>query len=180
VALALKYPDMVRGLVLASGYYYPTARPDVVAMGAPALPLVGDILSHTLSPLISRAIWPLMMAKIFGPRSVPGKFGAFPKEMALRPSQIRASAAESALIIPDAFKLRNRYAELKMPVVIIAGEQDRLIDIDAQSARLHSDISQSMFNRVAGNGHMIQQTATDQVMSAIRDVTAGTPAPQRK
>jgi pimeloyl-ACP methyl ester carboxylesterase len=40
VSLALKYPDMVRGLVLASGYYYPTARPDVIAMGAPALPLV--------------------------------------------------------------------------------------------------------------------------------------------
>ena len=171
VSLALKYPEMVRGLVLASGYYYPTARPDVVAMGAPALPLVGDILSHTLSPLISRAIWPLMMAKIFGPRSVPGKFGAFPKEMALRPSQIRASAAESALMIPDAFKLRNRYADLKMPVVIIAGEQDRLIDIDAQSARLHSEISQSMFHRVAGNGHMIQQTATDEVMSAIQQVS---------
>ena len=95
VALALKYPDLVRGLVLASVYYYPTARPDVVAMGAPALPLIGDVLSHTLSPLISRAIWPLMMAKIFGPPSVPEKFRAFPKEMALRPSQIRASAAES-------------------------------------------------------------------------------------
>ena len=93
VALALKYPDLVRGLVLASGYYYPTARPDVIAMGAPSLPLIGDILSHTLSPLISRAMWPLMMAKIFGPRSVPKKFEAFPKEMALRPSQIRASAA---------------------------------------------------------------------------------------
>ena len=104
VALALKFPDLVRGLVLASGYYYPTARPDVIAMGAPALPLIGDILSHTLSPLISRAIWPLMMAKIFGPPSVPEKFGAFPKEMALRPSQIRASAAELALMIPDAFQ----------------------------------------------------------------------------
>jgi pimeloyl-ACP methyl ester carboxylesterase len=173
VALALKYPDLVRGLVLASGYYYPTARPDVIAMGAPALPLIGDILSHTLSPLISRAIWPVMMAKIFGPQSVPGKFGAFPKEMALRPSQIRASAAESALMTPDAFMLRNQYAGLKMPVAIIAGEQDRLIDIDAQSARLHSDISQSRFFRVAGNGHMIQQTATDQVMSVIREVAAG-------
>ena len=172
VALALKYPDLTRGLVLASGYYYPTARPDVVAMGAPALPVIGDILSHTLSPLISRAIWPLMMAKIFGPRSVPEKFGAFPKEMALRPSQIRASAAESALMIPDAIKFRNRYADLKMPVVIIAGEEDRLIDIDTQSARLHSDISQSRFHRVAGNGHMIQQTATDQVMSAIREVAS--------
>ena len=170
VALALKYPDLIRGLVLASGYYYPTARPDVVAMGTPALPLVGDVLSHTVSPLISRAIWPLMMRQIFGPRPVPEKFDAFPKEMALRPSQIRASAAESALMIPDAFKFRNRYTDLKMPVVIIAGDQDKLIDINTQSARLHYDIPQSRFHRVAGNGHMIQQTATDQVMSAIREV----------
>ena len=58
-----------------------------------------------------------------------------------------------------------------MPVVIIAGEQDRLIDIDAQSARLHSEISQSMFHRVAGNGDMIQQTATDEVMAAIQQVS---------
>ena len=92
--------------------------------------------------------------------------------MALRPSQIRASASESALMIPAAFRLRNRYADLRMPVVIIAGEQDQLIDIDAQSARLHSEIMQSRFHRVAGNGHMIQQTATDQVISAIREVAA--------
>src|SRR6476646_35580 len=37
VALALKFPAFVRGLVLASGYYYPTMRPDVVAMSAPAI-----------------------------------------------------------------------------------------------------------------------------------------------
>src|ERR1700722_1457078 len=91
VALALKYPALVRGLILASGYYYPTARVDGVAMAAPALPLIGYFLSYTLSPLISRAAWPMMMTKIFGPRSVPEKFQAFPKEMALRPSQIRAS-----------------------------------------------------------------------------------------
>jgi pimeloyl-ACP methyl ester carboxylesterase len=99
-------------------------------MGTPALPLIGDILSYTVSPLISRAIWPLMMAKIFGPRSVPKKFAAFPMELAVRPSQVRASAAESALMIPDAFRLRNQYADLKLPVAIIAGEQDRLIDIE--------------------------------------------------
>jgi pimeloyl-ACP methyl ester carboxylesterase len=175
VALALKYPGLVRGLVLASGYYYPTVRPDVVAMAAPALPLIGDILSHTLSPLISRATWPLLMAKIFGPRSVPRKFEAFPKEMALRPSQIRASAAESALMIPDALHLRNKYADLNMPVIIIAGEKDQLVDIDTQSARLHSDVSQSRFHRVPGTGHMIHQTATDQVMSAICEVATDHP-----
>jgi pimeloyl-ACP methyl ester carboxylesterase len=170
VALALKYPDSVRGLVLASGYYYPTARADVIAMGAPTLPLIGDILGHTLSPLISRAAWPLMMRTIFGPRSVPQKFEAFPKEMAVRASQIRPSAAELTLMILHAFKLRNQYEDLKMPVAIIAGDQDRVVDIDSQSARLHLAISQSRFHRFHGNGHMIQQTATDQVMSAIREV----------
>ena len=38
VALALTYPNLVQGLVLASGYYYPTLRPDVVALSAPAVP----------------------------------------------------------------------------------------------------------------------------------------------
>jgi pimeloyl-ACP methyl ester carboxylesterase len=125
-------------------------------MGAPTLPLIGDILGHTLSPLISRAAWPLMMRTIFGPRSVPQKFEAFPKEMAVRASQIRSSAAELTLMILHAFKLRNQYEDLKMPVAIIAGDQDRVVDIDSQSARLHLAISQSRFHRFHGNGHMIQ------------------------
>jgi pimeloyl-ACP methyl ester carboxylesterase len=170
VALALKFPALVRGLVLASGYYYPTIRADVVASAAPSLPLLGDLLSHTVSPLINRATWPMAMAKLFGPKSVPEKFEAFPKEMALRPSQIRAAAAESTMMIPDAFRTRYQYANLKMPVVIIAGDKDGLIDTDTQSARLHSDISQSRFHRLPGNGHMIQQTATDRLMSAINEV----------
>jgi pimeloyl-ACP methyl ester carboxylesterase len=170
VALALKCPDMVRGLVLASGYYYPTMRPDVIALSTPAVPDVGDVLAHTLSPIISRLMWPLMMTKIFGPRSAPAKFEKFPKEMALRPSQIRASAAESTLMIPDAFHFKDKYANLKMPVVIIAGENDRLIDIDKQSARLHSDVAQSAFHRVPKTGHMIHQTATAEVMAAINEV----------
>lgn len=169
VALALKFPQLVRGLVLASGYYYPTPRADVVAMSVPAIPLVGEVIGHTISPLVSRLIWPLMIAKMFGPKSPPTKFEQFPKEMALRPSQIRASAAESALMIPDAFHFDDRYGELGMPVVIIAGQDDRLIDIE-QSARLHSDVPRSAFHRLAGNGHMIHQTATNEVMAGIDEV----------
>jgi len=71
--------------------------------------------------------------------------------MALRPSQIHASAEESALRIPDALNFSDEYYKLKMPIVIVAGDEDRLIDIDAQSARLHSDIPQSKFHRVPGN-----------------------------
>ena len=172
VALALTYPNLVQGLVLASGYYYPTLRPDVVAVSATAVPLVGDVLGHTISPIVSRVMWPLLMAKIFGPQSMPKKFEGFPKDMALRPSQIRASAAESALMIPDAFHYRDEYANLKMPLVIVAGDEDRLVDIDAQSARLHRDVPQSRFHRVPGTGHMIHQTATGAVMSAVDEVAS--------
>jgi pimeloyl-ACP methyl ester carboxylesterase len=56
-----------------------------------------------------------------------------------------------------------------MPVFIIAGEEDRIVDIERQSARLHRDIKQSKFRRVSNTGHMVHQTAPAQVMAAIED-----------
>jgi pimeloyl-ACP methyl ester carboxylesterase len=173
VALALKHPAMVRGLVLASGYYYPTLRADTIVLSGPAIPVIGDVIRFTIAPLLARLIWPGMLRKIFGPRSVPAKFaGGFPKEMALRPSQIRAAAAESALLVPAALSHCDDYAALKMPVTIIAGADDRLIDTDEQSARLHRDVVQSEFGSLAGEGHMIHQTATASVMAAIESTAA--------
>ena len=171
IALALKYPGVVSGLILASGYYYPSVRGDVIVLSQPAIPVIGDIIRYTVAPLASRLLWPLVMRKLFGPAPVPKKFERFPKEMALRPSQLRASAAESFLMIPDAIAFQGRYADLRMPVVIIAGQQDRLVDIERQSSRLHRQISQSAFRRVRGSGHMVHQTATSDVMAAIDQVT---------
>lgn len=178
VSLAQKYPDLVKSLVLASGYYYPTARADVPVFSIPAVPLLGDIVRYSISPVLSRLMWPLLTRTLFGPASVPKKFRAFPKEMTFRPSQIRASAAESALMIPDTIAMRGRYADLKMPVAIIAGEEDRLIDTKNQSARLHDEILHSTFRSVQGAGHMVHQTATDEVMAAI-DEAASAKAGQR-
>lgn len=175
-AYALKYPEAVSGLVLASGYYYPSARADVPLLSVPAIPVLGDVIRYTVAPIVSRAIWPLLMRKIFGPAPVPRKFCGFPKEMAVRPSQIRASAAETALMIPDAFALQADYAQLRMPVVIIAGEEDRLIDIEHQSAGLHRELPQSTFYRISGAGHMVHQTATQSVLSAINQAAAASNA----
>lgn len=135
--------------------------------------MIGDIMSHTVSPFLGRLMWPLLMRRIFGPSPIPNKFSGFPKEMALRPSQVRASAAETALMIPGAVALHKNYAGLTMPVIIIAGEEDRLVDIDKQSARLHREVTQSTLHRVPGVGHMVHQSATNMVMAAI-DESAGT------
>jgi pimeloyl-ACP methyl ester carboxylesterase len=174
VALALKHPAFVEALVLVAGYYFPTARADVVAASAPAIPGLGDIISLTVAPIVSRLMWPTMLHKMFGPRSVPEKFAGFPKEMAVRPSQIRASAAEAALMIPAAFATSKSYEELAMPTIIIAGEDDRIIDIDEQSGRLHDEVEQSKFHRIARTGHMVQQSATPDLMAAIDEVALET------
>ena len=116
-------------------------------------------------------MWPLLLRKLFGPNPVPAKFKGFPKEMAVRPSQIRAGAAEAALMIPSVHSLQGAYAKLQMPVAIVAGADDRLIEPE-QSVHLHHDISQSTLQCVASNGHMVHQTATAQIMSAI-DLVAG-------
>jgi pimeloyl-ACP methyl ester carboxylesterase len=171
ISLALKYPQQVQALVLASGYYYPNARADVLLLSPPAIPVIGDVLSHTVSPLLSRLVWPLLLRKIFGPSAVPRKFQGFPEEMVVRPSQIRASAAESALMIPAVHTLRKKYRQLQVPVAIIAGAEDRLIESE-QSAQLSRDIAHSTFRSVPGTGHMVHQTATAEIMSAIDTVAA--------
>jgi pimeloyl-ACP methyl ester carboxylesterase len=153
-------------LILASGYYYPTVRADVLVLSPPALPLIGAILSHTISPILGRLLWPLFLRKIFAPNAVPKKFADFPEEMAMRPSQIRAAAAETALMIPAAFGFRKIYGQLKMPVAIVAGRQDRVSEAQ-QSEKLHRDIAQSTFRCISNKGHMVHQTATAEVMSAI-------------
>ena len=173
VALALRSPHLVGSLVLSSGYYFPSVRADVVTLSGPAIPVLGDLIRYTLSPVLARLMWPLLTRKLFGPASVPQKFeDGFPKEMTFRPSHIRASAAESALMIPEAFAARGHYGELRIPVVILAGEKDRLIDVDAQSARLHSELPNSTFHRVTGAGHMVHQTAPEVVMAAIEEAVA--------
>ncbi|WP_410218888.1 alpha/beta fold hydrolase, partial [Paracoccus sp. (in: a-proteobacteria)] len=147
--------------------YYPTARVDMALLSGPAVPLLGDIARYTIAPVASRLIWPLLMRKIFGPAPVPAKFSRFPKEMAVRPSQIHAEAAESALLIPAAAAATDDYPTLKMPVAIVVGAGDRLIDPAAQSLRLHRAIAQSSFHPVPGSGHMVHQTSPEAVMAAI-------------
>jgi pimeloyl-ACP methyl ester carboxylesterase len=167
VSLATRHPSFVEALVLASGYYYPSARADVATSLPSALPGLGDILSYTVSPIAARLMWPAMLRKMFGPSQAPEKFASFPMEMTVRPSQMRAAAAEASMMVPSAFVASKGYGGLQTPTVIIAGEGDRLIDIDEQSARLHDELKQSSLRRVAGAGHMIHQSATSDVMAAV-------------
>jgi len=169
LAMAQQQPQLVAGLVLASGYYYPSVRLDVLT-ATPAIPILGDLMRYTVSPLASRLLWPLVIRRAFHPQPVADSFRRYPKWMSLRPGQLRAEAAETAMMIPGAAALKQHYPALRMPVEIIAGDGDKIAGAGHNSARLHEDIAHSALTIVPGAGHMIQHGFQEGLVQAVQRV----------
>jgi pimeloyl-ACP methyl ester carboxylesterase len=169
--LALRHPEAVGGLVLASGYYFPTARVDVPVLSPPAIPVVGDLLRHTLAPLLGRLSWPATMRLLFGPAPTTPGMDAL-RELVLRPGQIRSVASDSAIMVPAVAALRRRYAGLRCPLVIVAGAEDRFVDTGLQSGGLHRAVAGSELRVVPGAGHMVHHTDPGAVVAAIDRVAS--------
>jgi pimeloyl-ACP methyl ester carboxylesterase len=174
VALALNHAHAVRSLVLLSGFYFPRFRFDVLIGSPPAIPIIGDVLRYTITPPLQGLLLPLILRAMFGPPRIPERFRReFPLSMILRPWQIRAAAAEAALMIPSAMQLRGRYRELSMPVSIVAGTHDRVVTTERQSVRLHGELRSSRLRRVNGAGHMVHHNAQEEVLTAIAEAASG-------
>ncbi len=171
IELALRHPEFVTGLVLLAGFYFPQVRADVPFLSIPAIPLIGDILRYTLSPLIARAIAPRAVRKMFKPRTVTERFAKqFPQGLTLRPLSLRASAEETAMMIPAAAALQARYQEITAPTFIIAGSADQIVNVDKQSARLHKAIRQSELVVQPNEGHMFHHYKPNLVKQAADQV----------
>jgi pimeloyl-ACP methyl ester carboxylesterase len=171
LALAAQAPTLVRGLVLVSGYYFPTARADVILFSPPAIPVIGDVMRYTMSPPVARLMLPGLLQAMFAPAPVPQRFAReFPKELMLRPSQLRASAEDAAMMTPSVMELQSHYAELRMPAVIVAGSDDQIVDVERHPVRLHHELPGSELTVVPGQGHMVHHLAPEQIIGAVRRV----------
>jgi pimeloyl-ACP methyl ester carboxylesterase len=175
LALALDHPDAVSGLVLLSGYYHPTLRADVPLFSLPAIPVIGDLIRYTVGPLFGAALLPLAARGMFSPLPVPDRFAkGFPYGVPLRPWQIRAEAQDTATMVSAVAAMRRRYRELHLPVVIMAGTEDRVVNHRKHAVRLHQDIAQSALRLVPGVGHMVHHAVPQQVVDAI-EASANSP-----
>lgn len=172
VALGLGREPQVAGLLLLSGYYYPSVRVDVLVGAPPAIPLIGDVLRHTVSPVVGAATFRGVAAGLFAPAPLDERFMTANRDLALRPSQIRAEAADAALMVPSAVGLARRCADLRIPVAIAAGAGDLLVHPADESQRLHRAIPGSLFRRVEGAGHMIHYTHGDDLVDLLRQLEA--------
>ena len=166
LAMALRHEADVGGLVLLSGYYFWTLRPDVL-LGLPgALPVLGDVLRYTVLPLLGWLQMPAIKWQMFSPARVTRRFQAgFSPAMVLRPSQIRAISMDSTLMIPGALSLADHYKNLRLPTVVIAGEGDRVV-FARMARRLTACIPNSVLRIVPGTGHMVHHLEPRLVLQA--------------
>jgi len=176
LAMGLQAPGFVRGLVLLSGYYYPSLRLDLPVVVQPAVPVLGDLLRYTLMPLVGRLLWPLASKHVFAPMPVAPRFRRLSPWMALRPAQLRASGAEAALMLPAAMSLSASLGSLRVPVQIISGTQDKIVKPAAESERLHAQLQaqglESELHLMPGVGHMVHYAHPEQISAAVDAIAA--------
>jgi len=170
LALALDHPADTAGLVLLSGYYFPTLRLDAPLVAPVVTPVLGDLLRYTVSPLLGWLMMPAFKRMLFAPARMSARFKAeYSPAMALRPSQIRATAMDGVLMVPSVLGPSWRYGGLAMPVVIMAGDGDKVVS-DRQAKRLHAAIPGSILHIVEGAGHMVHHIAVREVVEVVADI----------
>ena len=163
---ALRHREVL-SLTLASGYYFPTSRLDVVLAAGPAVPVIGDVMRYTITPVLARLMWPMLVRNLVRPAPTPEHFKKMPRALILAPRRLRASAEEAAMMVPAAAALKNRYADVKVPLLIVTGDGDHVVKFEDQSRRLHKLLPNSRLVVLEGVGHMVHHTKPGKMSEAI-------------
>ncbi len=166
LALAIRHPESVRGLVLMSGYVFPEPNPALMAQ-VNAWPVLGPLLRNTVNPLLGRGMMGAVHRRLFAPNRLPAHFRQFPGGLTVRPGQLAAYGEEMRHARHWAAEVSRHYDRVNMPVTILAGEADQIVDPYAHSLRLHQSIPHSELEVLPNAGHMIHHVQQDQVVDAI-------------
>jgi pimeloyl-ACP methyl ester carboxylesterase len=165
LALALRYPDDVSGLVLINPLCYADAS---IRATDPHLRVVSR-LGSLVAPMVGRTAHDAALRVKFSPEPVPFPESLVPLREAAtirRPSERRRLARNTASL-RSAAGLVTRYGDIEMPVVIVVGDGDRVASPSRHGYRLHNQVHHSHLIVLPRAGHMIQLTRPDSVMETI-------------
>lgn len=173
LSYALQFPKDTAGLVLLGAAMYkegyPAENGDMLSKMI-TTPIAGDIILNTLlkTPL-GEAMAKTMVASTFAPEKAPAEYVKEAFALGFRPGQFRANR-EDVLAFPSASKkLSQEYSKVKVPTVIIVGEEDPFGTLD-QAKRLHNTLENSTLILIPNVGHMIPILHPDIVLDGVKKV----------
>ena len=164
LALALDRPDRVRALVLVS----PLSHVQRLKGRPIRSRAMQRLFAWTVLVPLGKLAWRAAQRAAFAPEAVPPDFdvegGAV---LGLRPGNFVAACQDLAGVESELAAMSARYASLALPVDIVFGRHDRLLDVQRQGGQLAAILPQARLHLVDG-GHMLPVTRPGQVADVVR------------
>lgn len=168
LALALRHPDRVGGLALVAPLTHMQEHVPPVFEGLTILsPTWRNLVAWTLAIPASIKNSRVTLDQVFGPEAVPADFATRGGGLlGLRPSAFLA-ASDDLRALPDCLPAQEtRYGELQLPVSILYGKDDRILDWRAHGQALADKVRGARLELVEG-GHMLPITNPDATAAFI-------------
>lgn len=172
LAWALAYPDDVAGLVLINPVAYPWPGGVDPIYRIARWPVAGALLRHTLVMPLGRARTRASIERAFAPAKPPFAFSTSPIALALRPASFAAVSEDMAGLNAFVAEQCRRYAELRMPIEIVAGDGDLVAIAEHHSAQLARTVADGNLVIVPEIGHQLLFTRPKAVLEAVDRVAA--------
>jgi pimeloyl-ACP methyl ester carboxylesterase len=166
LAAAVAYGQDLAGIVLLAPAAYPSANIEWWSI-FPNVPLIGNFVVNTLTPFLGRAVVRNSVKRAYDPQEVQKDYVEQSLELWMRPDQVRACAYDERSLAASLKVLSERYRDIEIPVVIVTGSADRLLDPEEHAYPLHKTIRNSKLVVLPETGHQLPQTRPDAVISAI-------------
>ncbi len=175
LATAVAHPSLVRGLALIAPL---TMLQDTVPVVFKGLmlerPVVRAAIGWTLATPLSMARRDVMLDLIFGPEAVPADFATAGGGMlGMRPSAFVAASTDLMAVLADMPPLMQGYHALELPIAVLYGTHDRILDPRVHGEALQAMLPQLRLELVEGAGHMLPLTVPDRVARFVREVAVG-------
>ena len=171
LAYGLVYPGDVVGLVTLAPAPYGVPVPPLIR--SLSIPLVGPLLAHTVYVPFGRNGVEAGLETAFAPEGPPPPdyldvYAAYE----LRPRQLLAHAHDHVRGRESADAMAERYAALRVPLVVVHGTADRNVPVE-QARRLHHAAPRSRLIEIEGAGHEVMFLHPEVVLDALEQVSMG-------
>jgi len=166
LAAAVGYGNDLSGIVLLAPAAYPGVRVEWWSL-LPHVPVLGTFVVNTLTPLVGRVIVKESLNAAYHPQAVHEDYAQRSAEMWTSPNRVRACAYDERTLGASLKILSQQYSQIQIPVVIVTGSADLLLEPKKHAYRLHETIKDSKLVVLPMTGHQLPQTCPDAVIEAI-------------
>src|SRR5499426_1655671 len=165
---ALKYPAETAGLVLLAPAAFPDADQNPLLRAVVKTPLIGGLSLMFAKTLMGDDRLRHELERAFYPQPVPENYLKIATSTWLGRKQLRAYLEDEWSLNTSLRRMSKHYGELRMPVVIVTGDQDQIVSPKENAYRLKERIPQAQLVELKGVGHEIPLTRPESVYGALK------------